>query len=82
MEVPIDQARLIHQIILDFAVRLATLEIAVQKTVSSETFEEARKAAGHFFATPDISVKSHPVEYASLLEPLQAIYTALQRTPS
>ncbi len=34
MEVPLDQARLIRQIISGFAVRLKTLEIAVQKAVS------------------------------------------------
>jgi hypothetical protein len=82
MEVPIDEARLIQQIILDFAVRLKAVEIAAQKTFSSGTLEEARKEAGHFFATPDISVKSRQVECASLLEPLQAIYKALQTTPS
>lgn len=54
MEVPLDQARLIQQIILGFAIRLKTLEIAVQKTVPTEVFEDAQKAAANYFETREI----------------------------
>ncbi len=82
MEVPIDQARLIQQIISGFAVRLKTLEIAVQKAVSTEAFEEAQKAAANYFGTPDIFAELPRVEYVDMLEPLQAIYKILETTSS
>ena len=82
MEVPIDQARLIQQIISGFAVRLKTLEIAVQKAVSTEAFEEAHKAAANYFGTPDIFAELPRVEYVDMLEPLQAIYKILETTSS
>jgi len=77
MEVPLDQARLIQQIILDFAVRLKTLEIAVQKTAPTEVFEEAQRAAANYFETRDIFAELPRVEYVDMLEPLQAIYKIL-----
>jgi hypothetical protein len=82
MEVPLDQARLIRQIISGFAVRLKTLEIAVQKAVSTETFEEAQKAAANYFETRDIFAELPRVEYVDMLEPLQAIYKILETTSS
>ena len=82
MEVPLDQARLIQQIISGFAVRLKTLEIAVKKAVSTETFDEAQKAAANYFETRDIFAELPRVEYVDMLEPLQAIYKILETTSS
>jgi hypothetical protein len=82
MELPIKQAQLIQQIMTDFAVRLKTLEIAVQKAVPSEDFEEAQKAAPKYFETRDMFAISPRVEYVDILGPLEAIYKSLQTTPS
>lgn len=78
MEMPIEQARLIQQILIDFVTRLKALEIAVEKLSTGGEFDEAQPAARQMLATLDTYVEPPRVEYADISAMLTAIGKILQ----